>query len=80
MLIRSQYIAATEFISAKRSKGEVLVFRHGALPAQLKATDVETTEKGDASMAALKAPRRSKSQAEVGAVIQKQTCVASPMN
>ncbi|RFN50742.1 atpase [Fusarium flagelliforme] len=31
------YIVATEYISAKKSKGEVLVFRHGHLPAKTKS-------------------------------------------
>ncbi|KAK4702442.1 hypothetical protein P7C70_g3780, partial [Phenoliferia sp. Uapishka_3] len=33
------YLAATEFISAQRSKGEVLVFRQGHRPAHLKNSD-----------------------------------------
>lgn len=31
------YIVATEYISAKKSKGEVLVFRHGHMPAKTKS-------------------------------------------
>ncbi|KAM0287021.1 hypothetical protein ACHAQH_000706 [Verticillium albo-atrum] len=33
------YIVATEYISAKKSKGEVLVFRRGAVPATAKGQD-----------------------------------------
>lgn len=38
------YLAATEFISEKKSKGEILVFRRGHTPAALKekAHDEET--------------------------------------
>lgn len=37
------YLVATELISAKKSKGEVLVFRRGQVPAEIKAKhDIET--------------------------------------
>lgn len=35
------YLTATEFISAQRSKGEVLVFRRGRVPAQTTKSDEE---------------------------------------
>ncbi|KAL7764826.1 hypothetical protein ACKLNR_005971 [Fusarium oxysporum f. sp. zingiberi] len=41
------YIVATEYISAKKSKGEVLVFRHGHLPASTKSkSDPESAVSG----------------------------------
>lgn len=63
------YLAATEFIQAKKSKGEVLVFRRGHIPATAKESpnDIESgvtgptpvTEKNDNS----------------GAIIQRQTAI-----
>ncbi len=47
------YFAATELISAKKSKGEVLVFRRGQLPAAAKAAknDAESSLSGPAAIA-----------------------------
>ncbi|KAI9831805.1 MAG: hypothetical protein M1819_004702 [Sarea resinae] len=67
------YLSATEFIQAKKSKGEVLLFRRGHAPASVKAAaksgDIEATaelpvvaEKGNGSDDAI-------------AVIQKQTAI-----
>jgi len=69
------YLTATEFISAKKSKGEVLVFRRGHQPVSLteKVHDEETADAG-AYGAAL-----SKKESAVSAtdVIQKQTAIFS---
>ncbi|KAF5025555.1 hypothetical protein F66182_2363 [Fusarium sp. NRRL 66182] len=47
------YIVATEYISAKKSKGEVLVFRHGHLPAVAKGkSDSEAATSGPIAAAA----------------------------
>lgn len=40
------YLLATEFIAAQKSKGEVLVFRRGKAPADLKAQDEEAHNTG----------------------------------
>lgn len=40
------YIVATEYISAKKSKGEVLVFRRGVVPPTAKGDDVEASVSG----------------------------------
>lgn len=69
------YIAATEFISAKKSKGEVLVFRKGHTPAALKekASDEETANDG-AALA------KKESYTSATDIIQKQTAIFSWRN
>jgi ATP-binding cassette subfamily G (WHITE) protein 2 (PDR) len=66
------YIAATEFISAKKSKGEVLVFRRGHTPASLKekAQDEESGMNG-AALA------KKESYTSATDIIQKQTAIFS---
>jgi ATP-binding cassette, subfamily G (WHITE), member 2, PDR len=67
------YLTATEFISEKKSKGEVLVFRRGYTPASLeeKAHDEETADydKNDLEPA--------KSAVDATDMIQKQTAIFS---
>lgn len=69
------YLAATEFISAKKSKGEVLVFRRGHTPATLKekASDEESADSG-ANGAEL---TKKESFVEASDIIQKQTAIFS---
>lgn len=43
------YLIVTEYISAARSKGEVLVFPRGRVPPQLKSVDGNDEEKGGAT-------------------------------
>ena len=64
------YLAAAEYISAKKSKGEVLVFRRGHTPAALKSPsgDVESADMGEAIAIA-------RSRQNVSDVIQKQTAI-----
>ncbi|EMC97505.1 hypothetical protein BAUCODRAFT_454374 [Baudoinia panamericana UAMH 10762] len=72
------YLAATELISAKKSKGEVLVFRRGHTPASLKEKkdDVESSDDGTAG-----APLAKKeSYVEASDIIQKQTAIFSWKN
>lgn len=66
------YISATEFISAKKSKGEVLVFRRGHTPASLKekASDEESGFNG-AALA------KKESYTSATDIIQKQTAIFS---
>ena len=68
------YLAATELISSKRSKGEVLVFRRGHTPAAFtqKARDEETADDGNGAPLAKK-----ESYVEASDIIQKQTAVFS---
>ncbi|KAH9811168.1 ZEB2-regulated ABC transporter 1-like [Teratosphaeria destructans] len=69
------YLGATEVISAKKSKGEVLVFRRGHTPASLKETgeDEENVNAG-----AIGAPLTLRESAvEASDVIQKQTAIFS---
>jgi len=64
------YITATEFITAKKSKGEVLVFRRGHTPAALKNTS------SDEEVAATNIARPDKSAGvDVSAIIKKQTAI-----
>jgi ATP-binding cassette, subfamily G (WHITE), member 2, PDR len=66
------YLLATEYISAKKSKGEVLVFRRGHKPAALqeKPNDEEAAANGDRTAVTEKELDR-----DVSAVIQKQTAI-----
>ncbi|GME43998.1 ABC transporter-like protein [Neofusicoccum parvum] len=66
------YLAATEFISAKKSKGEVLVFRRGHIPAAAKTSpnDIEAVPAGRAPLS----EKKDKTD-NVGAMIQKQTAI-----
>ncbi|KAK3075150.1 Multidrug resistance protein [Teratosphaeriaceae sp. CCFEE 6253] len=69
------YLTATELISSKKSKGEVLVFRKGHTPASLKekAHDVETADDGSNG-----APLGKKeSYVDASDIIQKQTAIFS---
>lgn len=61
------YLAATEFISAKKSKGEVLLFRRGHLPVQKKNQDEESGSE--------KAVGASKLSRDVSHIIEKQTAI-----
>ncbi|KAL7268765.1 Multidrug resistance protein [Rhizina undulata] len=61
------YIFATETISAKKSKGEVLVFRRGHLPPARIIEDKETGSNGRPVVAA------NEKSGEVSAAIQRQT-------
>lgn len=67
------YIAATEYISEKKSKGEVLVFRRGHAPAALTSKnaspeDIEAATKGEK-------PTIANDHQDVGPIIQKQTAI-----
>ena len=67
------YLTATEFISAKKSKGEVLVFRHGYTPASFveKAHDEETADYVKTDL------KPAKSAVDATDIIQKQTAIFS---
>ncbi|CAK4009804.1 ABC transporter [Lecanosticta acicola] len=70
------YLTATEFISAKKSKGEVLVFQRGHLPTQLKEkkNDEESVEAGGSDSNAL---AKQESYTNATDIIQKQTAIFS---
>ncbi|KAH6679698.1 putative ABC transporter CDR4 [Halenospora varia] len=71
------YLTATEFISAKKSKGEVLLFRRGKVP------DIAAEEKKDVESRAIEDDRvntemvlaRTKTVPDAPAHIQKQTAI-----
>ena len=71
------YLGATEVISAKKSKGEVLVFRKGHTPASLKEkkTDEEAADEGHG--AELARNKTQESYVEASDIIQKQTAIFS---
>ncbi|KAF1820072.1 ATP-binding cassette multidrug transporter [Dissoconium aciculare CBS 342.82] len=68
------YLAATELVSAQKSKGEVLVFRMGHTPASLKEkrSDEETADAGDGA-----ALGKKETHTEATDIIQKQTAIFS---
>jgi ATP-binding cassette subfamily G (WHITE) protein 2 (PDR) len=67
------YLTATESISAKKSKGEVLVFRRGAVPDQGPKADEESNVEDRVNTEIVLA--RQKTVPEAPASIQKQTAV-----
>lgn len=70
------YLAATEFISAKKSKGEVLLFQKGHIPRALKEkkNDEETADAGRNDSNALE---KQQSYTEATDIILKQTAIFS---
>ncbi|KXT06963.1 hypothetical protein AC578_7244 [Pseudocercospora eumusae] len=68
------YLTATEFISAKKSKGEVLVFQRGHIPRALKekAKDEESVDENKRNALA-----KTQSYTEATDIIQKQTAIFS---
>lgn len=66
------YLLSSEFISAKKSKGEVLLFRRGRIPYVSKAADEEA--KSDDRMTAATVTR-TKTTPDAPATIQKQTAI-----
>lgn len=64
------YLLATEFITAKKSKGEVLVFRRGHIPAALKSKSVD-----EESAASTIAGAEKTKNADISAIIRKQTAI-----
>ena len=64
------YIVSTEYISSKKSKGEVLLFRRGKVPDFAPKPDVESNVDGQEVRLA-----RSKTTPDAPASIQKQTAI-----
>lgn len=67
------YLAATELISSKKSKGEVLVFRRGHTPASLKEKSIDE-EAADDGTAGAKLEKKQSYVAPTD-IIQKQTAI-----
>lgn len=64
------YLVAAELISSKKSKGEILVFRRGHIPASAKGKykdDVEIANEHEANL--------EKMETDASAVIQEQTAI-----
>lgn len=68
------YLTATEYISARRSKGEVLVFRRGLVPEEKKKGDEEGAPIDRPTTIDL-VPQRTVSAGDVPPSIQKQTAI-----
>lgn len=68
------YLSATEYISARRSKGEVLVFRRGLVPEEKKKEDEEGAPIDRPTTKDL-VPQRTISAGDVPPSIQKQTAI-----
>lgn len=68
------YLVATEFISAQRSKGEVLLFRRGLVPKESSKTDEEESP-SDRPMAQDLVASKTVSAGDVPPSIQKQTAI-----
>ncbi|EXJ82897.1 ATPase [Capronia epimyces CBS 606.96] len=68
------YLVAAEFVAAKKSKGEVLVFRRGHKPAALKEKAVQDAEAGGAGTVAT-AQNDDRALAPISSIIQKQTAI-----
>lgn len=66
------YLVASEYISAKKSKGEVLLFQRGHTPAALTKTTSDDTEAANNGEKPVAEYRMSK---VISAVIQKQTAI-----
>jgi hypothetical protein len=71
------YLAATETVTAKKSKGEVLVFRRGQKPAFLdeKVSDGESGKYDNAVALERQQTRDEELTRQVSAVIQRQTAI-----
>ena len=65
------YLGAAEYISAKKSKGEVLVFRRGHAPAALMKKSADDAEAGAGNAVAAEKSQRQ----DVSDIIQKQTAI-----
>ena len=68
------YLAATEFISAKKSKGEVLLFRRGHVP-DIGPTTSDAEAKADDRLNSEMVITRTKTVPDAPASIQKQTAI-----
>ncbi|KAL3418763.1 ABC transporter cdr4 [Phlyctema vagabunda] len=69
LIFMTMYLVATEYISAKKSKGEVLVFRRGQMPKALEEKGSGDIESGEASVGTFDDKKNQKS------VIQRQTSI-----
>jgi ATP-binding cassette subfamily G (WHITE) protein 2 (PDR) len=68
------YLTATEFISAKKSKGEVLLFRRGRVP-DIGSTTSDVEAKADDRLNSEMVITRTKTTPDAPASIQKQTAI-----
>ena len=70
--LMAAYLAAAEFISSKKSKGEVLVFRRGHAPAAVTKGTPDDAEAGTGNAVTVE---KQMTHEEVSNIIQKQTAV-----
>lgn len=71
IVLCAMHLAATEFITERKSKGEVLLFRRGHAPSQLK----EKTSDIEGGGNAVTKVEKSSTNVNVAAVIKKQTAI-----
>ncbi|KIY03071.1 uncharacterized protein Z520_01538 [Fonsecaea multimorphosa CBS 102226] len=69
------YLVSAEFVQAKKSKGEVLVFRRGQTPAPLKMKPPQDIETGDVTSTSAVAAAKTQHPEDVSTVIQRQTAI-----
>ncbi|OQV10719.1 hypothetical protein CLAIMM_14681 isoform 3 [Cladophialophora immunda] len=67
------YLVSAEFVQAKKSKGEVLVFRRGQTPATLKMKAPQDTETGDTTSNVTAA--KNQHSEDMSTIIQRQTAI-----
>jgi hypothetical protein len=67
------YLVASEYISAKKSKGEVLLFRRGAVPEEQQKTDIENNAEDRNNVETVLS--RQKTVPDAPPSIQKQTAI-----
>ncbi|BEJ15321.1 hypothetical protein CspHIS471_0410880 [Cutaneotrichosporon sp. HIS471] len=70
------YLAATELITAKRSKGEILIYPRGMIPKEFKYSDKPVDEEAIA-LERQKAEMRAEATSHADAIIQRQTAIFS---
>ncbi|KLT39406.1 putative xenobiotic-transporting ATPase [Cutaneotrichosporon oleaginosum] len=70
------YLAATELITAKRSKGEILIYPRSKIPKELKYSEKPVDEEAVA-MERQKAEMRAQAHSHADAIIQRQTAIFS---
>ena len=74
------YIVAAELVSEKKSKGEVLVFRRGHIPAAMKEADKGAADDEEAGERRGSVIKQVHTQEDVSAMIQRQTSIFSWRN
>jgi hypothetical protein len=75
VILLGTYLVAAESVTAKKSKGEVLVFPRGKVPAALKGLVQENVEASDQATVAEKLQASGDQKPADTSIIQKQTAI-----